>query len=399
MNVRNTILFLALFLMGCTRNTREVNERKSFYLTDKNPYGLSVFKKIVSLNFPYTEVETVKKSFKTFIDGKNTFYDLKHENEVYIIISPMLSPSEEEASAMDDYVSKGNNLFIAADYFNEKFTDLFNLIQDTAFNVFDYFEGKIDTRTNLTDSVSLKKIDYWFFYNKLNKTIERTKNDSAEILGLNHNRIADFISFKHGKGRIFLMKNMVKLSNYFLLTGENYKYAKDALSYLPTAPSKVFISIHSGKESPSGDKGGIGQLLKIPALAWAFWLLLALLIIWLLTNMKRRQRIIEEIKPNTNSSVEFTETIARLYLNNKDNNNIAQKMIIYFNDHIRSHYYINSNTQQKDLAGILITKSGLDTETVNQLLFAIKQVQQTTDVADNQLLDLNNRMQQFFSKK
>ncbi|MFN8247216.1 MAG: hypothetical protein U0T56_12660 [Ferruginibacter sp.] len=47
----------------------------------------------------------------------------------------------------------------------------------------------------------------------------------------------------------------------------------------------------------------------------------------------------------------FTETIARLYLQKKDNKNIADKMIMYFNEFIRTHYFLPVNQRPRIRAG------------------------------------------------
>jgi hypothetical protein len=70
-----------------------------------------------------------------------------------------------------------------------------------------------------------------------------------------------------------------------------------------------------------------------------------------LFDSKRRQRIIKPLQPNINTSVAFTETVGRLYLQKKDNRNIADKMITYFLEHIRNQYFLNTNQLNDEFNG------------------------------------------------
>ena len=58
---------------------------------------------------------------------------------------------------------------------------------------------------------------------------------------------------------------------------------------------------------------------------------------------KRKQRIIPVITPLKNTSLEFVETIGRLYYQKGTRSGIAHKKIIFFLDFIRTRYNIATN--------------------------------------------------------
>jgi hypothetical protein len=115
--------------------------------------------------------------------------------------------------------------------------------------------------------------------------------------------------------------------------------------------------------------------------------------------MKRRQRIIEIIKPNENSTVTFTETIGRLYLQEKDNKNIADKMITYFNEYIRNNYFLNTNLINKDFMSTLSRKSGVPFEKVETLYRTIDHAHHNSNIDDYELLSLNEQIQNFYKTR
>jgi hypothetical protein len=59
-------------------------------------------------------------------------------------------------------------------------------------------------------------------------------------------------------------------------------------------------------------------ILRQPALAWAWYLLVILSVLWVFFRGKRRQRIIPILAQNENSSYEFIRTIAHLHFKKRN---------------------------------------------------------------------------------
>ena len=155
----------------------------------------------------------------------------------------------------------------------------------------------------------------------------------------------------------------------------------------------------AGNKNFDNNRSSLDVLLGFPSLAAAFWLSLILLLVFLLFGSKRRQGIIEVIKPNENATVTFTETIGRLYLQKKDNKNIAGKMITYFNEYIRNTYFLNTNIINDDFITTLSRKSGVQHERVDILFRTINHTHASTVVDDYQLLSLNEQIQNFYKTR
>ncbi|MCY7291617.1 MAG: hypothetical protein LH615_05475, partial [Ferruginibacter sp.] len=95
----------------------------------------------------------------------------------------------------------------------------------------------------------------------------------------------------------------------------------------------------------------------------------------------------------------FAEAIAGLYLNKKDNKIIADKIITYFNEHVRSKYFITMQVNDPSYAAILTRKSGVAFEIVDELTGVIKKINNCLTVTDEQLLHLNGLTEKFFKYK
>lgn len=83
--------------------------------------------------------------------------------------------------------------------------------------------------------------------------------------------------------------------NYFLLKAQNIQYVKQSFGLIQNLPSAVIWDDYYRRRlvRPENEpKSGLGILLQYPALRWAFWLLLGLFVLFLLSGLRRKQRIV-----------------------------------------------------------------------------------------------------------
>jgi predicted CopG family antitoxin len=185
-----------------------------------------------------------------------------------------------------------------------------------------------------------------------------------------------------------------------LLKDNNYQYLKNTVAFTQSEPEHVYWDDYYNKltsrKNSKKSFSTFSEIMKHPPLKAAFWLSLLLLLLYILFGGKRVQRIIQQLKPNENTTVTFTETIGRLYLQKKDNKNIADKMITYFNEYIRNTYFLNTNHVNDDFIVMLSRKSGVDRDKVDTIYRTITTAQASNVVNDYQLLSLQEQIQQFY---
>jgi len=99
------------------------------------------------------------------------------------------------------------------------------------------------------------------------------------------------------------------------------------------------------------------------------------------------------------TTLTFTETIGRLYLQQKDNRNIADKLITYFMEHIRNQYYLNTSQVNEEFVATLARKANSTQQAADKLFSTIKEVQQSAQISDQQLLSLNQQLENFYKNK
>jgi hypothetical protein len=129
------------------------------------------------------------------------------------------------------------------------------------------------------------------------------------------------------------------------------------------------------------------------------WLLFVYgMLLYVLFNTRRRQRIVPVVKPLKNTTVEFVQTIGNLYFQEGSTSNILGKKIIYFLDRVRNTFYLETSRLDDDFAIKLQSKSGKDKELIDDILTCIRDFQKLRTAIQVDLIKLNNLIEEFWKE-
>lgn len=393
-----TYLFLAaavLLLAACRsdKGPKLPALKETFSKKDKNPFGASIAYRQVKSLYASNSIRDVRQPFS------KTWKEISDSGSLYICITGSLFVNEEEADAMLQYVDAGNDLFISAAYIDDVLQQKINCTTKVNFNK--VFGAMAFTQTS-TRSLVEPDSAYSYFYYPFNNYFLKIDSGRTRVVGVNDDLMPNSIVYFHGRGKLYLHCDPRAFSNYFLLKDSNFKYMQQSLAFTSVVPGHVYWDDHYNKlrrrKGEDDNFSTLSEIMKHPPLVYAFWLTLLLLLLYVLFGGKRVQRIIEQRKPNENTTVTFTETIGRLYLQKKDNKNISDKMITYFNEFIRNKYFLNTNSINEDFITALSRKSGVQRESVDSLYRTITSAQSSDHLDDYQLLSLNEQIRNFNKK-
>ncbi|MFM2290561.1 MAG: hypothetical protein RIS29_374, partial [Bacteroidota bacterium] len=235
-------------------------------------------------------------------------------------------------SVLLDAVARGSNLFISAENIISYFTDTLNV---------EY--GDVDETMNLqtVDSVHLtlamknwsgrplvlKPVLNSFAFTQLD---ERTTSILGRELMPDSLAYPNFVRIRLGKGNVFLHNQPQVFTNYALLyRSSSADYVAHLLAYLPKDKQVVwFVKDQTSNTGRPENESSLSVIFRYPALRWAWLLFIYGLLLYILFNAKRRQRIIPVRKPLRNTTVEFVQTIGNLYYQEGSTSNMMNKKII-----------------------------------------------------------------------
>lgn len=375
---------------------------------DKIPNGSEVLYKLLPRVFRNQKISDQKVPFLR----TNATANLPAESN-YIYIYQYFRKDSLSLNRLLAYVAKGNNAFISS----EEFYDL----EDTLHFAVDYsYEQttKDSLSINFTNPALKTKKGYTYHkfavntYFVFDSLTEKTfKQSKGEVLGVNNAGVPNFIKIPFGKGYFFLHAVPQAFSNYYLLKN-NADYAFTALSYLPEKPvfwdeyvtiftlddksRSISKSKESQKELQYYANSPFRYIVSQPALKWAYFITLLSLLLYLIFEGKRVQRIIPVIETPKNTSLEFVETIGALYFNHKDHKAIADKKILYLLAYIRNKFFLKTTVIDQAFKEELSLKSGIGLSKINEMFAYAQTLSKSEEVTENQLIKLNQYVEDFY---
>jgi hypothetical protein len=208
----------------------------------------------------------------------------------------------------------------------------------------------------------------------------------------------NFIRVRYGKGTVFLHNQPEVFSNYALLARQSSAdYVAQILSYLPhDKPVVWFVKGQTTNTGQPENETELSVIFRYPALRVTWLLFIYGLLLYVLFNVKRRQRVVPVIKPLKNTTVEFVQTIGNLYYQEGDTHTIIEKKIIYFLDRVRHKYYLDTGKLDNVFAEKLQSKSGKERQLIDDILAFIQMFQRAKQGTSADLMKLNDLIDRFW---
>ena len=246
----------------------------------------------------------------------------------------------------------------------------------------------VNPRLKSDSSYHFKKVFENTYFSKFDR-------NTSTILGTNNKKQPDFIKLRFGKGNIYIDIVPMAFTNYALLY-DNYEYAFKALSYLPDQPLIWDEYYKPGKHASSSM---LRYILSEPALKTAYLVLIFTLLLYVLFESRRQQRIIPVIKPLANTTLEFTETLSRLYLQKGNNKDICLKRFNYFKNFVRTRYFFTAVTSEtEEFYDKLAGKSGAEKKLIKKIFEQARAIEGLSQISDTLLLQFNKNLELFYQQ-
>jgi hypothetical protein len=311
-----------------------------------------------------------------------------------LILGRQFNPSQEDLEAILAYAGKGNKIMICASMFND--------LAKYAFKVSTVLDNGVQNTLAIThpDLVTVPITSEHLY---VDKNYFDDYTNEATVIGKNADGTANFLRIKKGDGYIYLHLYPEIFANIFLIENRNYEYTGAALSVFPKTIPKLYIRLAQKSDTDLGGNNAprkprdIFELIKeSPNLMMVFWVTLGIIAISIAFGAKYAQRITPIIPPTTNKSLELAKTIGDLYYFNKNNTDLAQKKILYWQEYVRTKLLIPTSKMEKSFWDLVSKKSGADPSTVKGIETAIIRLRSNKKFTDQQLIQLSNNIDKFY---
>ncbi|RFZ81202.1 DUF4350 domain-containing protein [Mucilaginibacter terrenus] len=348
---------------------------------DKIPFGTYILYNRLNDIFPAATVTRTNRS------AYRVFNDSTMVPGNYLITAKAVNFSKTDYAAMVKFISRGNSVLISTFDMSDALADTLKLSISNEF-------GKHSPFLNFTSRKVNKDLDYQFDKHIADQYFSKFDTAKAVVLGRNEYGNSNFIRYRYGKGNLFLFANPQLLTNYSLLKPMGADYASKVLSYLPANVSHVYWDQFQNHDI-AVNTSPMRVFFEYAALRWAYYIALAGMLLFVIYEVKRRQRIIPIVDPLTNSTLEFVNVVGKVYYEQRDNANIASKKIVYFSEHLRNTFGIKAGTFQREFVDQLASKTGIDDQFADELVRYINYLLPQSKVTDQELITLNQLIEKF----
>ncbi len=394
---------------------RKFDWRETYDEASRQPYGAYVIFELLQGLYPGHSVEVLRDSLQGVLPEED-------ESANYIFVGQALYMDSSDVNALLSFVESGNLAFISSKtipydlmfhLYYEECDDIYwedyNIFYDTAVALnFEHAELRAPEPYHYEYVTRQKAQPYSWSY--IESFYFCGQEEGLVPIGMMNDSLANFARVRYGDGFFYLHTTPLAFSNIHLLEERGLEYANRAFSHLQAGPiywdrysrapewmgrrmnnrGNALANRQLSEESP------LQYILSQPPLAWAWYTLLGLGLLFLAFRAKRKQRIIPVLEPNTNTSLAFLSTIGRLYFIQNNHKKLALQQMKLFRAFLWEHYAIQSRDLDEDFVERLAHKSEISKETVRKIILLYKNIRNSSFVSENTLIDFHRLLDGFY---
>lgn len=367
---------------------RELDWTITYYHKDKNPHGTFALNELIHAIVPGKKIH---RSNLTIYE----WYDSVNKPVNFISFSTTFMPGKEDVESLLSNIHEGGTAFIAAQYFHGTFADTLSLgtsdyFFDASFSdVFDRNDSSHLEFTNPNLPVTVKNV---FPRKNIHNYFSSFDSTRTQVVAINDLDLPVTLKIAWGKGSLYVNSTPLVFTNVYLLQDSNYQFIERSLSHLPVADTYWTEFYHLGRMEAGTP---LRFILSKEPLAWAYYVSVFALLLFMVFEIKRTQRVIPVIKPLGNSTIEFVRTIGNLYYHSADHKNIAEKRIAFFLEQLRARHNLTFHDPTEELTDSISKKTGNAPEAVSKLFQQIQAIQNKPSITADELTALNKKLDSF----
>lgn len=392
------VLFLVIVIVGEILMPKPFSWKPSFNTNDKQPFGSYVFDSLLRQAMP-----------GKYHVRNLSWHDVKTDSTARR--SNILITEDDYFESFDDLfalVDSGMNVCIAA---MRIYPELFDTLHLSTY--YDFEKSKISEmlkRKNERDTLCWKKDSIFserLFLIHEGLAFKIITKDSIDDVNIRHQTHCSFnittfyndtysddvngvsemsdvngacvMSCPFGRGRIILCTVPLMFTNYGMLDGDNAQFALRVLSLMDTKRDYIRLSTSVARVNDEGEEmpdTPLQYFVMNPPLRWAIYLALALVVLFMILHIRRRQRAIPVYREPENRQLEFAQLIGTLYHQKGDHGDLLRKKYNYFAEHLRREMLIDIDNEADDRENFqrIAMQTGLPERDIAGYIGTIRQV-------------------------
>ncbi|MFN3916474.1 MAG: hypothetical protein ACK4K0_01920 [Flavobacteriales bacterium] len=344
----------------------------------------------------------------------------KSENEysnLLIYINEEAYFDYSERDQILNFVSQGNQVFFASEYLDNTIVNFFfdtdepfyqEVEDNLSVNYYhpDFSQKQYHTLQPYPSSWKINKTKYSWNLFKDNAFLSY-----ISPMFISHTDHEELVCFyvSSGKGGYMFHSIPLAFSNLNMTSEAGLSYAERIFSHFPK--SNIYWFNSKNKYSPLANakpikkdpeeafkkrRSQLQYILDNPFLAWAFYLTLVGILLYLLFHSKRRQRVIPLAEQVENTTKGFVESVSHLYYQQGRHNELLKHKEKQFMHFIKQRYHMSSAKPDEDFFKKLALKSGIDEAEVKNIFTTLFRGMYNPALSVGELLSIHQKIETFY---
>lgn len=395
------ILLLILYVAANWDPPQRQNWRKTFESGDDIPFGTQLLYEAVRGMYPD----------RTFVRATGTPADVLEDTEedhsggaCYVIITDEFDLSHSEWSDLHEFIAAGNQVMILAEDFSPEMQGWLGIdVQTFSPPWFPVPRDSVDLQfyhLAPNPGAFLVPRRYLSAFSRATLPLKEEEKLATTDTGR-----PVLIRRQWDRGELIIGGFPRLTTNYGLLQPEYVGLTAAVFSHLQAGSGPVFwdewFKPDNAARNRQRDREREGTrplnfIMAQPALKWAFFLALTGLLLVGAFQTKRLQRVIPPRPSLPNTTLDFTETVGKLYFQHANHRQLAQKRILVFRHSLKEHYLLPDDWGSPAFQEQLAAKSGMNEKTVQHLLQLIARCERQQVLAETELIELSEALDHFY---
>ncbi len=379
--LRLSILSAVVVIVGlvayATLSPKPVDWSQSYSKADKIPYGSRLLYDLLPTVFGSPVICDDETPYES------TLQSAQPSDALFVYVADQFRPDEQSERALLRHCDRGAVVFIAARVLSKSLQD--------SLGVACVLERSESVSVQLchpqlpATSYLMNRLTLWGYFDSIPR-------EGCTVLGRSNRGQANYIRIQRGEGAVYLHRDPMFFTNYFVADSSTRPYVFAALSFLP---KRLCRWDEYFKPNRQADQSVFRVVFNDSGLRSAYYLTLALVILFMLFHTKRYQRIVPVLRAPVNATVEFVQTVGSLYYQHRDSRSILQKMLLYFQDYLRTKYYLYDTSLNESTVLKVSAKSNIDEAEVRRIFREMSEVLNKPVPEDKDVLNFHKLTQQF----
>jgi hypothetical protein len=412
------LLLLLIFQSGGKR----FSWRENFRIDSKEPYGLYAFHQLLDDFTGFPAVFELRDSLNGQLPNSDA--DTGITDGTYLFVGPGMYMRPEDRDALLAFVSDGNTALISCKvlpydlmfylYYEEcegyyAWDDLAYLRDSTILSRVAYPPGTTYKASRFTFREDFRSaLAEWHYFPDY--YLCEGEHALVPVGYFAADSLVNMVRIEYGSGTFFLHSQPRVFTNLFLVQEDGRRYAEQVLDLAGAGPlywdeySRVpeRMARNQNRNMPTDPQRRLQRdsplryVLEQPPLAWAWYLLAAVGLLYLIFRTRRRQRVVPVLPQRQNTSLQLMQALGFLYYQKSSNLHVARQAIQLLRKHVRERYGLPWKSDDPAFLEQLHHRTDLSKELLESIITDAENFGKRPGISADELIDFHRRLETFY---